>query len=319
MQRWNSLDAIPADLGPTVATLGNFDGVHRGHQAVLGRVVEQARERGVKAVAVTFDPHPIAVLRPELAPSAVTTVDHKCDLMATTGLDGVLVQEFTRELAQLTPEEYVQQVFVDALHVTGLVVGRDTRFGHKNSGDVDTLRRLGELHGFTVTAVDDLGERDRWSSTLVRERLLTGDVVGARAILGHDHVVLGTVVHGDHRGRELGYPTANLCQEPGGMVPADGVYAGWLERLDRPEGDPDRRLPAAISIGTNPTFDGSQRRVESYVIDRTDLDLYGEHVAVRFEQRLRETLRFTSIDELLVQMAQDVARCRQVLGLPTPA
>ena len=317
MQRWNDLDAIPADLGPTVATLGNFDGVHRGHQAVLAAVVEQARARGVEAVAVTFDPHPIAVLRPELAPSAVTTTDLKCALMARTGIDGVLVQEFTRDLAALTPEEYVQRVFVDALHAVAVVVGRDTRFGVRNSGDVDTLRRLGERHGFTVTALDDVGERghrDRWSSTLVRERLLTGDVSGARGILGRDHLVSGTVVHGDHRGRELGYPTANLCQDPGGMIPADGVYAGWLERLDLPADDPDRLLPAAVSIGTNPTFDGSQRRVESYVLDRTDLDLYGERVAVRFHERLRETLRFESIDELLVQMADDVARCRAVLA-----
>lgn len=313
------LDAIPADLGPTVVTLGNFDGVHRGHQAVIAACIAAAREHGCQAVAVTFDPHPVAVLRPELAPSAVTTLDHKLDLMAEQGLDGVLVQTFTRELASLTPREYVEQVFVGALHAKAVVVGRDTRFGVRNSGDVDTLRELGREHGFTVTAIEDLGARDRWSSTLVRERLLTGDVAGARAILGHSHAVFGEVVHGDHRGRELGYPTANLSQNPGGMIPADGVYAGWLERLDRPEGDPDRRLPAAISIGTNPTFDGSQRRVESYVIDRTDLDLYGERVAVWFEERLRETLRFDSIDELLVQMAADVDQCREALHLPRPA
>jgi riboflavin kinase / FMN adenylyltransferase len=330
VHRWNELSAVPTDLGPCVVTIGNFDGVHRGHQAVLRRLVEVARSRGATAVAVTFDPHPLAVLYPERAPAALCGPAHRLDLLAETGLDAVLVLPFTPELARWSPERFVTDVLVSGLHAVAVVVGRDTRFGHRNSGDVDTLRRAGAEHGFDVLAVEDLGlglgagetaagadhephrAGGRWSSTAVRELLAAGDVAGAAAVLGRPHRVTGTVVHGDHRGRELGYPTANLSQDAEGMVPADGVYAGWLVRAD---GD---RMPAAISIGTNPTFDGHQRRVESYVLDRTDLDLYGEQVGVEVVARLRPTLRFDGIEPLLVQMAQDVAQCHELLGVPVP-
>ncbi len=345
MHRWNELSAVPTDLGPGVVTIGNFDGVHRGHQAVLRRLVEVAHARGATAVAVTFDPHPLAVLYPDRAPAALCGLAHRLDLLAETGLDAVLVLPFTRELAQWSPERFVTDVLVSALHAAAVVVGRDTRFGHRNSGDLDTLRAAGAEHGFEVLTVEDLGvgvgagpadgagaadgavpvvgtetgpdhhphrAGGRWSSTAVRELLAAGDVAGAAEVLGRPHRVSATVVHGDHRGRELGYPTANLSQDSEGMVPADGVYAGWLLRAD---GD---RLPAAISIGTNPTFDGHQRRVESYVLDRTDLDLYGEQVGVEFVARLRPTLRFEGIEPLLVQMAQDVAQCHDLLGVPVP-
>ena len=334
MHRWNELSAVPTDLGPSVVTIGNFDGVHRGHQAVLRRVVEVAREHGATAVAVTFDPHPLAVLHPERAPAALCGLEHRLDLLAATGLDAVLVLPFTPELALWSPQRFVTDVLVSGLHSQVVVVGRDTRFGHRNSGDIDTLRQGGAEHGFEVFAIDDLGVSGpagegrgvdraaadhephraggRWSSTAVRELRAVGDVAGAAEVLGRYHRVTGTVVHGDHRGRELGYPTANLSQDVEGMVPADGVYAGWLLRAD---GD---RLPAAVSIGTNPTFDGHQRRVESYVLDRTDLDLYGEQVGVELAARLRPTLRFDGIDPLLVQMAEDVAQCHELLGVPVP-
>jgi len=165
----------------------------------------------------------------------------------------------------------------------------------------------------------DLGGDTRWSSSQVRELVAAGDVAGAAEILGRPHRITGTVVHGDHRGRELGYPTANLSQEMGGLVPADGVYAGWLLRLDLPAEDADRVLPAASSIGTNPTFDGHQRRVEAYALDRTDLDLYGEQVGVELVERLRPTERFDSVEELLEQMARDVDRCREVLTSIVPS
>jgi riboflavin kinase/FMN adenylyltransferase len=209
------------------------------------------------------------------------------------------------------------------LGACAVVVGKDTRFGVRNSGDVDTLRELGAVHGFEVIALEDIGEGAsdgaRWSSTQLRAELLAGNTDHAAQILGRPHRVTGTVVHGDHRGRELGYPTANLSQNHEGLVPCDGVYAGWLVRLDLADEDPDRTLPAAVSIGTNPTFDGHQRRVEAYVLDRTDLDLYGERVAVEFVDRLRPTLRFDSIDDLVVQMAQDVDRCREILSAIVPS
>ena len=315
---WNGLDEVPADLGATVATLGNFDGVHRGHRAVLARLTERAATAGLQSVAVTFDPHPIAVLYPERAPVALTSLDQRLALLAKTGLDAVLVLEFTREFASQTPEEFVDTVFVGALHARAIVVGADTRFGVRNSGSVQTLIDLGKTRGFEVTSIADVGEGERWSSTGVRAALVAGDVETATRMLGRLPRVAGTVVHGDHRGRLLGFPTANLGGRIEGQIPADGVYAGWLTRLDLPVDAVDRVLPTAISIGTNPTFDGVDRRVEGYVIDRHDLDLYGERIAYDMVTRLRETLRFDGIDPLVVQMHADVARCREVLGIAAP-
>jgi riboflavin kinase/FMN adenylyltransferase len=330
VQRWNGLDEVPPGFGPSVVTIGNFDGVHRGHQAVLGRLVAEARRAGGSSVAITFDPHPLAVLYPERAPATLVGLDQRLELMAATGLDAALVMEFTRELASWEPERFVREVLVEALGAAVVVVGHDTRFGRRNSGDVGTLRALGELYGYRVDILDDLGGSDathpsgrRWSSTWARELITAGDVRLAAEVLGRPHRVIGTVVHGDHRGRELGYPTANLSQDAHGMVPADGVYAGWMVRWGSPDGDPDsdpeQRLPAAISIGTNPTFDGTQRRVEAYVLDRDDLDLYGEVVGMEFIQRLRPTLRFEGIEPLIQQMAADVDESRDVLGVSAPA
>ncbi|MDN5794210.1 MAG: bifunctional riboflavin kinase/FAD synthetase [Intrasporangium sp.] len=319
MQRWYGTDEIPGDLGPTVVTLGNFDGVHRGHRAVLRRVVSEAGDRGALAVAVTFDPHPVAVLYPDRAPTLISSLGQRLDQLATLGLHATLVLEFTHEFATETPEEFVRGTFVEALHASAVVVGKDTRFGVRNSGDVATLRGLGTRYGFDVLALDDIGEGARWSSTQLRSDLTTGNVNHAALILGRPHEVSGTVVHGDHRGRELGFPTANLSAEPEGMVPADGVYAGWLLRRDLPGGDPDRMLPAAISIGTNPTFDGLARRVEGYVLDRTDLELYGEAISFQFVEHLRPTLRFDSVEALVGQMTEDVSRCRQILSAIVPS
>ena len=335
MQRWSSLADVPPGFGPSIVTVGNFDGVHRGHQAVLRRLVTDARAAGVASVAITFDPHPLAVLRPAQAPPPLQWLRRKLDLVEQTGLDAVLVMEFTLELAGWSPERFVVDVLVRALHARGVVVGRDMRFGHRNSGDVTTLRELGRVHGFDVGLVEDLGAMDadhpsgrRWSSTWVRELLAAGEVAAAAEVLGRPHEVAGEVVHGDHRGRELGYPTANLAQDCDGLVPADGVYAGWLTVLPAPAPDDGRDahdgpgphdgpdlepLPAAISVGTNPTFDGLQRRVEAHALDRTDLELYGRLVRVQFVRRLRPTLRFDGIEPLVEQMKLDVDDSRELL------
>jgi riboflavin kinase/FMN adenylyltransferase len=304
-------------------TIGNFDGVHRGHHAVLQQVVDHARAAGLRSVAVTFDPHPLAVLYPDRAPQPLSTTAHKLELLADAGLDAVLVMPFTHELAQWSPRRFVQEALVDSLHAKQVVVGSDTRFGHRNSGDVETLRELGAELGFTVHVVADLGrqgEERRWSSTWIRELIAAGDVAAAAEVLGRPHRVTGQVVHGDHRGREMGFPTANLAPDAVGAVPADGVYAGWLVRPDAvgEPGAPVQRLPAAVSVGTNPTFEGRRdRRVEAYVLDRTDLDLYGEVVAIEFVERLRPTVRFDGMAALIEQMSLDVTHCREVLGVST--
>jgi riboflavin kinase / FMN adenylyltransferase len=316
---WNGLAEVPCDLGRSVVTLGNFDGVHRGHRAVLGQLVEQAASRGASSVAVTFDPHPVAVLFPERAPTPLTSLGQRLTALSQTGLDAVLLMEFTTKFAHLSPQEFVEQVFVDALHACAVIVGEDTRFGWKNSGNVDTLRELGATHDFDVMVLADLGEGERWSSTMARAQLAEGDVEGAAVVLGRPHSVCGIVVHGDHRGRELGFPTANLGPNVEGMVPADGVYAGWLVRRDLPEQMVDRVLPCAISIGTNPTFDGHARRVEGYVLDRADLDLYGERVCYELVKRLRPTLKYEGAEPLVRQMNADVAQCREILSTIVPS
>jgi len=303
-------------------TLGNFDGVHRGHRAVLGQLVDQATSRSANAVVVTFHPHPVAVLFPDRAPAQLTSLDQRLALIAASGVDATLVIEFTTDFAHLTPQEFVEQVFVGALHAGAVIVGEDTRFGWRNTGNVDSLRELGAIDDFEVIVLADLGEGQRWSSTMARGQLAEGDVDGAAVVLGRPPRVCGIVVHGDHRGRELGYPTANLGPEVEGLVPADGVYAGWLTRLDRPADDGqqvDRVLPAAISIGTNPTFDGAERRVEGYVLDRTDLDLYGERICYELVRRLRPTVKFEGIEPLVRQMNEDVAQCREILSTIVPS
>ena len=326
VERWNGLNQVPAGFGPSVVTIGNFDGVHRGHQAVLTQLVADARRDGARAVAITFDPHPLAVLHPTKAPAVLVGLDERLDLLAATGLDAVLVMPFTRELAAWEPERFVGEVLVGALGAAVVVVGQDTRFGRRNRGDVTTLRALGATAGFRVEVVEDLGGVDRthpsgrrWSSTWARELVTTGDVATAAEVLGRPSRVVGTVVVGDRRGRQLGYPTANLGPDLTGLVPADGVYAGWLVRLGVAEDVPGHRLPAAVSVGTNPTFGGTERRVEACVLDRDDLDLYGEHVAVEFVRLLRPTLRFDSVERLVEQMAVDVEECRTVLEVAAPA
>jgi riboflavin kinase/FMN adenylyltransferase len=308
---WRSLDDVPADLGRTVVTIGNFDGVHLGHQHVIRRSVDVARECGLdRVVAVTFDPHPMAVLRPEHAPPTLTTIETRVRLLADAGVDAVLVLPFSRDVAAWSPEQFVRTVLVDALHAGAVVVGANFRFGNRAAGDVATLHEHGAELGFTAEGIALDGGPQVWSSTYVRNCLATGDVEGAAEALGRPFTVRGVVVEGDKRGRELGFPTANVPTRGVAAAPADGVYAGRLRRLDTGE-----EFPAAISVGTNPTFAGErERRVESYVLDRDDLELYGVEVEVSFLGRIRGMLRFDSVDDLVETMHDDVRRTRDLLG-----
>jgi riboflavin kinase / FMN adenylyltransferase len=321
MRVWRALAEVPDDLGRTVVTIGNYDGVHLGHRHVIHRAREVAAELGERTrgsalpvVAVTFDPHPFAVLRPEHAPTLLTAIDRRTELLAEAGVDDVLVMPFSREVAGWTPQDFVDRILVATLHAAGVVVGANFRFGNRAAGDLSTLQRLGADRDFEAVGVELEGGPQTWSSTYVRTCLAAGDVEGATEALGRPFSVRGVVVEGDHRGHELGYPTANVPTREL-AAPLDGVYAGWLHRLDRPEEAP---MPAAISVGTNPTFDGTERRVESYVLDRDDLELYGVTVDVSFVQRLRGMERFDGVEELLEQMAHDVVRTHEVLGVAAP-
>jgi riboflavin kinase/FMN adenylyltransferase len=315
VQGWHGLDDVPGDWGRSVVTIGVFDGVHRGHQRMVGRAVAMARRLGVPSVVITFDPHPDEVVRPGTHPPRLTTARHRTELLGTLGVDAVCVLPFTLEFSRMTPDEFVQAVLVDRLHAAGVVVGENFRFGHKAAGNVETLRELGEKYDFAAEGVPLVSNGEAISSSLVRELLNSGDVAAAAEALGRPHRVEGVVVRGHQRGRALlGYPTANVESSTFTAIPADGVYAGWLECTQSPSPYEGERWPAAISIGTNPTFEGVERTVEAYALDRDDLDLYGVHVVVDFGVRLRDTVKFDSIEALIEQMHRDVAEARRITG-----
>jgi riboflavin kinase/FMN adenylyltransferase len=309
---WRGLADLPAGWRACVATVGVFDGVHRGHQLVVRTAREAARDLGLPVVVITFDPHPDEVVRPGTHPPFLCTVRRRAELLAGLGVDAVCVLPFTYGFSQLGPDEFVRQVVADRLHAAQVVVGEDFRFGHRAAGDVALLAQLGEKYDFTAVGVPLLVSGGiTISSSYIRERLDEGDVTAAAAALGRPHRVEGVVVRGQQRGRALGFPTANLQTPPHTAIPADGVYAGWLSSLAA-DGTAEQRWPAAISIGTNPTFEAGERTVEAYALDRDDLDLYGAHVAADFGTRLRDTVKFASADELVVQMHRDVAEARRL-------
>lgn len=313
MQRWHGLDDVPADWGRSVVTIGEFDGVHRGHQWIISHATTAASELGLPVVVVTFDPHPDEVIRPGSHPPLLCTASRRSQLLADLGVGAVCVLPFTLEFSRLGPDEFVRTVLVERLRAARVVVGANFRFGHKAAGDVALLAELGEKYDFTAEGVALLAENGvTISSTGIRAMLAAGDVAGAAHDLGRPHRVEGVVVRGQQRGRSLGFPTANLETQAHTAIPADGVYAGWLSSLDS-AGLETQRWPAAISVGTNPTFDGRERAVEAYALDRDDLDLYGTRVAVDFVARLRATLKFGSVDELVAQMHVDVDDVRRVL------
>jgi riboflavin kinase/FMN adenylyltransferase len=306
MQRWRGVEQAPSGWGRCVVTIGVFDGVHKGHQQIIGRAVELAAEKGVPSVVLTFDPHPMEIIRPGSHPALLTSTRYKAELLEGLGVDVMCVLPFTPEFRRLGPDEFVHEVLVQRLHVSAVVIGENFRYGEKGAGDVASLTACGRRYGFSVEGVALQGTADTtYSSTFVRSLVDAGDVAEAAKVLGREHRVEGVVVRGDQRGHEIGYPTANLSLLPWSAVPADGVYAGHLIRGND-------RLPAAISVGSNPTFAGRERRVEAFVLD-FDGDVYGERVGLSFAARLRPMVRFATVEGLVAQMDQDVQRTRELL------
>jgi len=312
---FRSPEDVPSDFGPSAVAIGKFDGVHAGHRVVIERLEKAAAATGSRAVAVTFDRNPLAVIRPDRCPENVVTVERKLELLGELGLDATLVLTFDEQLAARSAEDFVVDILVGALQVSTVLVGQDFRFGNRGAGTPELLREMGPLYGFSVEVVDDVylpGSERRVSSSWIRELLMEGDVASAATVLGRYPDVRGEVVHGLKRGRELGFPTANLSTIVDAFVPADGVYAGWL--VDH---DTGIRHPSAISVGTNPTFDDVLvRQVEAHVLGETGLDLYGHDVTVEFVDRLRGMVAFEGIDKLMAQMGADVTDAARALGLP---
>ena len=323
MQRWRGLDQLPRGWGRCVVTIGVFDGVHRGHQQLIAHAVERARQRGLPCVLVTFDPHPAEVVRPGSHPAQLTTLRRRAELVEQLGVDGFCVLPFTPELSRMQPDEFVHEVLVERLHAAMVVVGENFAFGHKAAGNIQVLSDLGERFGFEVDPGSLLtGPADRshddgtvtFSSTYIRACIDAGDVVSAAAALGRQHRLEGIIVRGVGRGgKELGFPTANLSTPAYAAIPADGIYACWFAHRPNRAAEPGKRMPAAVSVGSNPTFSGTERTVEAFVLD-VDADFYGEHVDLDFVRRLRGMVRFDTVDELVEQMHRDVEETRMILA-----
>lgn len=288
-----------------VVLIGVFDGVHQGHQLLLNRAKEIADGRNI--VALTFDPHPMQVLAPERAPTLLTTLADRVELLKIHNADQVAVLKFNDQFSAMKPADFVKDVLVGQLSASTIIVGKNFTYGHKAAGNVDTLIRDGQNLDFTVDVQDlESGEGEVISSSRIRNLVTAGQVEEARTLLTRPHRLDGVVVHGEKRGREIGYPTANLGNIDGQTVPKDGVYAGWLTVGIN-------FWPAAISIGTNPTFAGERaRQVEAYALDQEGLDLYDKNASIEFGWRLRDTLKFDGLEPLLVQMKLDCDQARSL-------
>jgi riboflavin kinase / FMN adenylyltransferase len=320
VEYFDGLDDVPSGFGPTAVTIGKFDGVHVGHRAVIAHLESAARAEGLTSAVVTFDRHPLSIIDPDRVPPALTSLEQRRELLAEVGVDATLLLHFDESLQQEEPERFVRQVLVDALHAKLVFVGSDFRFGSRGTGNVAVLRELGDLYGFQVRLIDDVdlvddvrpdGER-RVSSTWIRELLGEGRVAEAARLLGREHGVRSTVVHGNERGRAMGYPTANLDPRCEGLVPADGVYAARV-LLD------GTVYPAAVSVGNNPTFEGvPEKQIEAHLLD-VDIDLYDRRITVMFTAWVRGMVAFEGMDALAAQMRQDDLDIRTVLGMRAPA
>ncbi len=297
------------EITPTasVVTVGNFDGVHRGHQTLLRRAVDAAEARGVRSAAVTFEPHPAAVLRPGSEPRRLQPLEARIDALAARGVDLVVVLPFTEEVAGWSPERFVDEVLVQRLAAVHVVVGTNFRYGHRAAGDVVTLSARGEEEGFTVEAVTLLDvDGDPISSTALRHRIGAGDVQWTARALGREFSLTAPVVSGEGRGRSIGVPTANLAVDDGLVTPGHGVYACWAEVAGE-------RYAAVTNVGVRPTFDGQDVTVEAHLLDASP-QLYGAEVTLRFVERLRGERRFDGPEELVAQIHHDIEEARRVLS-----
>ncbi|BDZ50991.1 riboflavin biosynthesis protein [Frondihabitans sucicola] len=303
--------AVPEGFGPSAVTIGKFDGVHLGHRAVIAELEQAARARDLVSAVVTFDRHPLAILRPDAVPMSLTSNRQKRELLDQTGVEATLMLTFDDRLRRLTPDEFVDHILVESLQAEVVLVGTDFRFGVGGSGSVDTLRELGRLRGFDVDLIPDVRPGDgtrRVSSSWIRELLDAGKIDEAAVLLGRQPSVRGVVVHGEMRGRELGFPTANLEPRSEGFVPADGVYAARVTVGGRV-------YDAAVSVGNNPTFDGvPEKQVEAHLLD-VSVDLYGQEVTVSFIRYIRGNLRFEGLEPLIAQMRADVDEIRELLAV----
>jgi riboflavin kinase / FMN adenylyltransferase len=311
---WEREIRCPSPPAGTVVTIGAYDGVHLGHRAVIRLVRQRADERRLRSAVVTFDRHPASVVRPESAPRLLTDLEQKLELLAETGIDYCLVITFDEARSRETAEDFVKEVLIDCLGARDVVVGEDFHFGHRRAGNVPLLRELGAELGFEVDGIElmgaggGLGDDVPVSSTRIRHALVEGDLTLANSLLGRDYEVRGVVALGGKRGRELGFPTANVSVPGDILLPADGIYAGWFER-------PDGSVHAsAISLGRRPTFyvESHVSLLEAHLLD-FDGDLYDEHVKVRFVARLREEVRFDSVEALVEQIQRDVDQVRELL------
>ena len=288
----------------SVVLIGVFDGVHKGHQVLLNRAKEIADGRSI--IALTFDPHPTTVFAPDKAPTMLTTLADRVELLKIHNADQVAVMKFNEKFAAMSPDEFVETVLVKQLHASTVIVGKNFTYGHKAAGTVETLIKSGLAHNFTVDVQDLKADTETISSSRIRSLVVEGLVEEARALLSRPHRLDGVVVHGEKRGREIGYPTANLGGIEGQTIPADGVYAGWLTVGIN-------FWPAAISIGTNPTFEGDRgRQVEAYALDQEGLDLYDKNASIEFGWYLRPTLKFDGLEPLLEQMKKDCVKAREL-------
>jgi riboflavin kinase/FMN adenylyltransferase len=312
MTYYTSLAELPSDFGPSAVTIGKFDGMHDGHREVVDELKAEADDRGLVSTVLTFDRNPLALLHPAEYPLSLMSLAQKREALEATGIDALVVIEFDRAFSELTPEEFVQQVLVDATHAALVLVGENFRFGHDGAGTVQRLAELGREHGFEVRSIPQVkpdGTRVI-SSSWIRTLLTDGEITEATQLLGHRPSVRGLVVRGEQRGRRMGYPTANLAEDLEGFVPADGVYAA-IATIDGVE------MPAAVSVGDNPTFTGVRaKQVEAHILD-ANLDLYGKTIEVAFVQFMRPMVKFTGVPALVEQMHRDEDDIRRVLGVPS--
>jgi riboflavin kinase/FMN adenylyltransferase len=305
MRVFNSVAEITITK-PTTVAIGVFDGMHRGHQALLQEAKTIASFSDTDLVVITFNPHPRSVIF-GINPPHLASLSYRLELLEKNKVDAVLVLPFDKARSEQSAQDFIEEVLIQKLDTKNVVIGENFRFGYKALGDVKLLNTQGRKFGFDTTVIKKLSSDEVWSSTNARKLIEAGEMAKAAEVLGRLPRVSGEVVHGDHRGRELGYPTANLKADENSCLPQLGIYAGFLTNELTKE-----RYPAAISVGPNSTFNQQYLSLEAYVLDQTELDLYGKRIALEFLKKLRNTEKFDSVEQLLDQMGQDVDETRRL-------